>query len=169
MRYARWSPLIVLAVLSLAILVSSAWRFLDQPPVSGPATHPPGGPVVVFGEVHDDLGPVAGASIRFQGALQTVFTDAAGRFQLHRRPQDSARLTAWKKGYLIAGTAAVVSPVSIHLTSLPCEDYEHYSWVDPEPDPAQQQNCGNCHADIHRKWSKSAHARAVSDRHFLNL
>jgi hypothetical protein len=165
MRYARWSPLIVLAVLSVAILVSHAQRFLDQPFVSDA----PGSPATVFGEVHDDQGLVAGASIRFQGAPQAVLTDAAGRFHLDRRPQDSARLTAWKKGYLIAGATAVVSPVSIRVTSLPSEDDEHYTWVDPEPDAAQQQNCGNCHADIHREWSKSGHARAVSDRHFLNL
>lgn len=123
----------------------------------------------VVGEVHDEHGPVAGASVRFKGSPEAVWTDAEGRFRLPRRSQAAARVTACKAGYLIAGAAADAPGVAIRLTSLPSQDHEDYSWVDPDPDPARRHNCGNCHEEIHREWSASGHARSVSDRHFLNL
>src|SRR5439155_27076444 len=119
----------------------------------------------VCGEVHDERGPVAGARVRFKGAAEAVLTDAEGRFRLPRGTQASARVTAWKEGYLIAGAAADDSPVALRSKSLPSQDNEHYSSTDPDPDPARRHNCGNCHDEIHREWSASGHARSVSNRH----
>jgi hypothetical protein len=52
---------------------------------------------------------------------------------------------------------------------VPHEDNEDYTWVDPEPDPANPQNCGNCHAQIYDEWAASSHARSANGRHFRNL
>jgi hypothetical protein len=41
--------------------------------------------------------------------------------------------------------------------------------VDPTPDPRRPHNCGNCHADIHREWAGSGHARSATNRRFRNL
>jgi hypothetical protein len=124
---------------------------------------------VIFGHVYDHRGPVTGASVRLKGTRKAVQTDAEGCFSLPRGGAGSARITAWKDGYRIAGGSTAVSPVILRLNPLPAEDNEHYAWVNPEPDPARGQNCGNCHAEIYREWAASGHARSASGRHFFNL
>ena len=86
-----------------------------------------------------------------------------------RGPGRNARVTAWKAGYLIAGSPANASPLTIRLTPLPREDDEHYTWTDPQPEPAQSKNCGNCHLEIYREWSASGHAHSLTSRRFRNL
>lgn len=119
------------------------------------------------GRVVDDDGPIEGARVRFQGEFLVVRTDKTGRFRLPLRSGNLPRVTAAKDGYFIAGTAA--SSPHLHLERLPAEDNENYRWVDPSPEPAHAQNCGNCHGAIHEEWSASAHARSVRNRRFLNL
>jgi hypothetical protein len=41
--------------------------------------------------------------------------------------------------------------------------------VDPTPDAAATNNCGNCHAEIYREWAASGHARSAAGRHFREL
>jgi hypothetical protein len=98
-----------------------------------------------------------------------VFTDHDGLFALPLRSGHAARVTAWKAGYLIAGTRADSAPLTLRLSPLPTRDCERYAWVDPAPDAARARNCGNCHGEIYREWSASGHARSVANRHFLNL
>ncbi|MDP6442437.1 MAG: multiheme c-type cytochrome [Pirellulaceae bacterium] len=57
----------------------------------------------------------------------------------------------------------------IVLRNVPNKDHPGYSWVAPDPDDSQPDNCGNCHPRIHREWSGGPHARAASNRRFLNL
>ncbi len=121
----------------------------------------------VAGQVRDADGPVTGARVRLKGAALTARTDVRGRF---RFPYSFSgrRVTAWKEGYFIGGSRLSSSPV-IHLTRLPAVDNDTYEWVDPAPNPAASHNCANCHAEIYREWSHSAHAYSVTGRRFRNL
>ena len=173
MRGTRWSSLVLLlALLAAAGIIANRWF------TAGPRPDPtrgfipsriPGELGPIMGEVMDGDTPVAGARVRFKGDLQTVLTDVQGRFRLPPPPTPSSRVTAWKEGYLIAGARADSVPLRINLRRLPAEDCERYAWVDPTPDPAARQNCGNCHGEIYREWAQSGHARAATGRHFRNL
>jgi hypothetical protein len=57
----------------------------------------------------------------------------------------------------------------LKLKRLPAKDNQDYNWVDPTPNPANQQNCGNCHRQIYDEWSASGHSRSATNRRFLNL
>jgi hypothetical protein len=109
-------------------------------------------------------GPIADALVRYQGSDIRTRTDRRGLFSLPRLA-GNRRITASRDGFLIGGS----SGHSIHLTPLPLEDDEAYSWVDPTPDPADAHRCGNCHPVIHREWTGGAHARSATGRHFLDL
>jgi hypothetical protein len=78
-------------------------------------------------------------------------------------------VTASKEGYTIGAVPADADPVRISLTRLPAVDHEDYAWIDPTPDPARPNNCGNCHGEIHREWSGSAHANSARNRRLRNL
>jgi hypothetical protein len=121
----------------------------------------------IEGRILDDGEPLAGARVRFKGTAICTRTDARGRFRLPHS-QSAERVTAWRQGYFIGGSRLSSSPL-IHLTRLPAEDNTLYEWVDPTPNPAESLNCGSCHAEIHREWSQSRHARSATGRHFRNL
>src|SRR5262245_52063558 len=109
-------------------------------------------PTEIAGEVRDAAGPVANAVVRLKGTSHATRSDARGRFRLPR-PGLAARVTAAKDGYLIAGADADADPLVLTLRPLPAADCNRYAWVDPTPDPARPQNCGNCHGEIHREWA----------------
>jgi hypothetical protein len=102
-----------------------------------------------------------------QGTATFSTTDTQGHFRLSAGP--GRRVTAAADGFLIAGAPLGSSPLDLRLTPLPHTDNDDYEWVDPTPDPTGIHNCGNCHAEIYREWSTSAHARSASGRHFRNL
>ncbi len=120
----------------------------------------------ITGRVVDEHGPVAGAHVRIKGTAHTTTTDPAGRFTLQGK---GARITAWKEAHFIAGAPVGDEPLILRLHPLPSEDNVDYTWVDPHPDPKQAGNCANCHAEIFREWSGSAHGRATTNRRFLDL
>jgi hypothetical protein len=148
--------LIVLIVLGL-----SFWWIGRQTPTA-PARE------LIEGEVHDESGPVAGATVRFKGRADFAVSDERGRFRLPTAP-GARRVTAAKDGYFIAGAPVQFQPAAIHLHRLPDSDCERYVWVDPSPDPRRPSNCGNCHAAIHDEWNRSGHARAATNLRFLGL
>lgn len=121
----------------------------------------------VEGQVRDDDGPIASAQVRYQSDSTHTATDADGRFRLPRHTPP-CRVTAWKEGYFIGGSRLSSSPL-IHLTRLPAHDNGEYEWVDPSPNKAELHNCANCHAEVYREWSHSAHARSATGRRFRNL
>jgi hypothetical protein len=123
----------------------------------------------ITGRVVDGDGPVAGALVRYQGQATATQTDGDGRFTLPLLAAPALRVTASKEGYLIAGAAADTKPLLLTLERLPASDNEDYHWVEPTPDDAARQNCGNCHQEIYREWSLSGHARSALNRRFLNL
>lgn len=127
------------------------------------------GGALLTGEVRDADGrPIPAAVVRIKGEPASVYTDAAGRFEL-RHPPAARRVTAWKAGYFIAGADVDAVPLVLTLRRLPAEDCERYVWIDPAPDPRSRHNCGNCHGEIYREWNASGHARAASNRRLLNL
>jgi hypothetical protein len=153
MRLSQGFTLILLLVLlaGLSLLAPSATRMAS-----------------IEGRVFDNGGPLAGARVCFKGTATHARTDAAGRFHLPRQ-SPGQRVTAWKQGYFIGGVERTNSPLSIFLTRLPGKDNADYEWVDPAPKAAEVHNCGNCHAEIYREWSRSGHSRSVTGRHFRNL
>jgi hypothetical protein len=126
-------------------------------------------PNTISGEVCDEHGFVAAAKVRVQGTPETTLTDSYGQFHLPRQLAAGKRLTAWKQGYFIGSVEAGAPSPVIQLRALPDADCENYRWVDPDPDAGSPQNCGNCHEKIHSEWTASGHARAASNRQFLNL
>jgi hypothetical protein len=147
---ARLTPMLVLvglAGLALLVLPASTTSFLE-------------------GSVRDEHGPLAAARVRYQGEAISSTTDVHGRFQLPQR-SPPRKVTAWKQGYFIGSLRS--SSRVIFLTRLPTTDNPLYEWVDPSPNPAESLNCGSCHAEIHREWSHSRHARSVTGRRFRNL
>lgn len=132
---------------------------------------------MIFGAVVAKGRPVAGATVRIQGRRRSVQSDSQGAFALPW-PADIGRglsLTASKAGYFIGGVRlpAELKPGenvgTLRLEPLPAEDCATYRWVDPRPDAAAKQNCGNCHQQIYDEWRLDAHSRSAQNRRLLNL
>jgi hypothetical protein len=123
---------------------------------------------MVEGRVTDSAHPVAGARVRWQGSTTLVLTDADGRFHLPPAPSANTRATAQRPGYRI-GAASLRDGLHIRLDPLPAADHPDYPWISPHPDPDRAANCANCHTDIYREWSGSAHAGAARNPRFLQL
>jgi nitrate/TMAO reductase-like tetraheme cytochrome c subunit len=151
-------PLLLFAALGSLAVLAVARLNSGRPSAAGHDDHLPG-------TVRDAGGPVSGACVRFKGTDVAAVTDADGSFHLPARP---GRVTAAKEGYFIAGTSSGVLPLSLTLTRLPEEDHEDYRWADSHPGPGRH-SCGNCHEEIYREWSASAHSRSATGKHFLNL
>jgi len=123
----------------------------------------------LHGYVLSENKPVAGARVRFQGHFLDVLSKSDGTLELPTLSDSSRRITAWKDGFFIGGSPADADPLIVKLTRLPTQDNENYSWVEPSPDAARPQNCGNCHREIYEEWSASGHARSANNRRILNL
>jgi hypothetical protein len=121
----------------------------------------------VDGRVVDAKEPVADACIRWQGDPALVTSNVQGQFRLPRRR--AGLITASKAGYRIAAALPGSRPVLLRLEPLPAEDNPDYAWLGPHPDRASTAACGNCHAEIYREWSGSAHAGAVRNSRFGDL
>ena len=151
---------ISLLIIFLA-LVAGAWVIFSRHPVSSPRAN-------LQGVVINDSGPIPGAKVRYQGSPHFVLSNGEGRFQLPAN-SDRQRITASMEGFFIESVMSNDSPLALKLKRLPAKDSEDYTWVDPTPNPVQQQNCGNCHKEIFDEWSASGHARSATNRRFLNL
>ena len=118
----------------------------------------------IEGRVVDAAGPVAQARVGWQGERLRVVTDARGGFRLPRR--NGKRLIASKPGCRIASSE---STTPLRLDPMPTIDHDDYAWIDPHPDSGSPSNCANCHAEIHREWQASAHARSATNAKFVQL
>ncbi len=155
---ASWALGLLLAVLAGPLAL---WALRPGPAAPAP-------PLFVRGLVSDAHGPLAGARVRWKATALSAETDALGRFRL-QPGTGVGRVTASKDGFLIAGADPGESPLDLRLTPLPAEDNPAYEWVDPAPNPAGAHNCANCHAEIYREWSASAHSRSATGRRFRGL
>jgi hypothetical protein len=124
---------------------------------------------LVEGRVTDAKGPVAGARVRWQGDASFVESDSDGRFRLRGRPGASRHVTVSKAGYRIAAVIPRTGLAEICMQPLPSGDNEEYAWLSPHADVRQSGSCGNCHAEIHREWAQSAHARSARNPKLLQL
>jgi Cytochrome c554 and c-prime len=119
----------------------------------------------ITGQVRVENGTVSGACVRFKGSAESTISADDGSFHL---PRSGQRITAAKEGYRIAGVSIDTSPLLLTLQRLPTVDNQDYQWVDPTLD-ASRHSCANCHAEMVREWSASAHARSATGKHFRNL
>ncbi len=110
-------------------------------------------------------------SVRLKGTGLLVMTGSDGSFRLPLNLDDGAEptITAAKPGYLIASAVGGKESLIVALTPLPREDCPDYRWVDPRPDAAAEQHCGNCHEEIFAEWRGGAHARSANGAKFMNL
>jgi hypothetical protein len=158
MPFARWSLLSLLILTGVSLLLALQPRPHEGDPV-----------LSLSGKVREQEVGLPEVRVRLKGTSTSTLTDHSGGFRLAAITKDSPRLTAWKDGYFIAGLSTNVSPLTMDLTRLPAADNEHYAWVDPTPDAAREQNCGNCHRTILEEWRGSGHSHSVRNRHFLNV
>ncbi len=132
---------------------------------------------MIFGAVVAEGRPVSGATVRIRGRRGSVESDSQGAFALPwpTNIERGLSLTASKAGYFIGGLPlnAELKPGqnigTLRLEPLPTEDCASYRWVDPRPDFAANQNCGNCHQEIYDEWRLDAHSRSARNRRLLNL
>lgn len=150
------------ALFFVAVALVLLWKWIER------STSAPTSGDEIDGEVRDEIGPVAGATVRIKGRAESVASDDNGRFHL-AGPRESSRVTASKDGYFIAGASTHLNPLRLQLHRLPDDDCKRYDWVDPTPDPARPIDCGNCHREIHDEWSRSGHSSSATNRRFLNL
>jgi hypothetical protein len=151
------------------LLAANRWRSdLSDRGTAGGAGAPANSLRWITGRVVDRQQAISGARVRWKGTLEFTTTDAAGRFRLPAA-QSSLPLTAWKEGYLIGSAAAARDDVTIELVPLPRVDNADYAWVDPTPNGAQPQNCGNCHPEIYDQWQHGGHAHSATNPRFLDL
>ena len=126
---------------------------------------------IIRGVVRARGRPVAGAKVRIPGTATCCLTDKKGRFHLFASTfsPGAISVSVSKPGYFIRTTKWKSKPISIALRPLPDEDSLSYAWVDPRPNEASQQNCGNCHRQIFDEWQSSGHAVAARNSRFLDL
>ena len=164
MRIPRSRVRFLLWLLLIGILIALAWP--HQQPLSKldrAATSQ------VRGRVFDAVSPLADARVRFKGRAESVRTNAHGEFALVDPGARPPRLTAWKDGYFIQGASASDRPLRIELRPLPSHDDASYHWIDPTPDVADDERCGNCHEQIYDEWQASGHAHSARNKRFMNL
>lgn len=137
---------------------TAAWFFAIGIACTIPTAAAGGGLVLAAGR------PLPDAVVRVQGHDNYVVTDRDGRFDpsaLDARPADY--VTAGKAGYYNRRMQfrSLSDSLIIELRPVPDQDNEKYKWQDPNPDPNQKDNCGNCHTAVFREWRESAHAHSV--------
>jgi hypothetical protein len=156
MKSAPWLTLGLLLGLLVSLWAMAARRVSRESPS-------------IQGQVVNETDPVSGARLRIKGGAFFALSNRLGRFRLRECPGPGVQITAAMPGYFINNAQADKRWISLQLKRLPAEDCDAYQWIDPGPDSAHPQNCANCHAEIYREWAADGHARAVTNRHFLNL
>lgn len=112
---------------------------------------------------------VVNARVRIVGGRTVTRTDERGAFAFPHTKRGQFALAAWKEGYLIGGTSSSDGTTLVRLERLPEVDDPEYEWIDPRPDAAHEQNCGNCHPQIFDEWNKSGHASSARNQRFVSL
>ena len=129
------------------------------------------GKSLISGTVTDDDGPVAGATVRLQGSTKSVFTNAAGFFQLTVPAAKVVNVGAWKQGYYCALLREVTAPaqeLNLKLRRYQTNDNSAYEWIPPET-PEGTGGCSQCHTAIIEMALKDAHMKAATNPRFLTM
>lgn len=120
----------------------------------------------VSGTVTNQYGPVEGARVRVQTAVDPdfVLTDAGGNFTL-TTPAGNVIVCAGK--YLntcgSADTTGGSSGVEIELRALTYLDNLDYEWIDPRSDSGAAWRCSQCHTRFYDQWTASVMATTVDN------
>jgi len=139
----------------------------------------------VAGNVYDERGPVASATVRVQTTPHSTVTDSEGRFELSVADLDEGPflLTAWAPGYFCAGPVearAGEHDLELRLETHPTEDNPDYQWVTSlRTDPSEKnEGCAVCHARENDdlpftlpadEWMQDAHSQAARNPRFLSM
>ncbi len=140
--------------------------------------------------------PAPRAAVRMRAARIQTVTDAKGMFTLENTPAGNITVSAWKEGYLIAGTETAENSGNavIHLHPIPFADTKDYQWVSPEPPTLMEKisigigrafsfmtgnkkqrsrfenNCSNCHENTTvPEWRASAHSMSARNPLLLDM
>ena len=124
----------------------------------------------VSGEILDQDGPVAGATVRIQATLNQTLTDEQGRFALSGLPMNQPlTISAWKDGYYCAKITGILPPrkdISLTLRLYQTNDNPSYTWIPP----TGEISCASCKAEVTKVWlDNDAHARAAVNPRFLTM
>ena len=130
--------------------------------------------VVVTGRVisQSSGSPVPGALVTLRATEHSTETAGDGSFSLGFPSQsDPVEITAWSQGHYVASTTTAVPAANIELAlrRYHTNDNPDYQWVDPTPEPASGDACGNCHPSILPQWNGNAHGGAVSNPRFFSF
>jgi hypothetical protein len=124
---------------------------------------------IVSGEVRDDAGPVADATVRVQATTNKTLTDAEGRFALTGlSPGTPITVSAWKHTYYCAKAEGIVPPagdVVLTLRHYQTNDNPDYEWMPP----TGEESCASCKAGVTEIWLGNAHAGAATNPRFLTM
>jgi hypothetical protein len=157
------------------VCIRAAVVFLSILTVYGPGLSSEGavaGQKLISGTVADDNGPVAGATVRLQGAIQSVSTDGAGVFQLTAPPGKVVNIGAWKQGYycsLLRNITAPAQALNLQLRRYQTGDNDGYEWIPPD-NPSRTGACSQCHNPaIIQMALKDAHLKAATNPRFLTM
>jgi hypothetical protein len=162
----------VLAAAGIVAVVFPSWWLVYsealEPPEAAASSTGRGDQRHLTGTVVGVQGPLADATVRWQGDDSSVLTDADGRFSLPW-PAKARRITASALGHYVGSRAVEDGSALIILDPIPTCDAEDYEWVDPSPQSMSADRCSLCHDRIYREWRSSAHARAGSNPRLLSL
>ncbi len=138
---------------------------------------------IISGTVRDDKGPVSEALVRIPTTEYNALTGSDGRFQLEVPEAFSGpvRLTAWAKGYYIAGpveAAPGIKEVMISIHRHGKWDNHEYKWVSSSKSAGsgENQECSECHFRGEKilgpalpvdEWLKDAHSQSARNPIFL--
>jgi hypothetical protein len=166
-----WRRPRVRAAAGIATVVFTSWCLVRtlarEPPETGKSSSGDASRHLT-GTVVGARGPLADATVRWQGNEGSVRTDAHGRFSLPR-PATARRITASAPGHYVGSQAVEDGPAFIVLEPIPMRDTEDYEWVDPSPQSVSRHRCSLCHERIYGEWRSSAHALAASNPRLLSL
>jgi hypothetical protein len=149
-----------------------------------PTSHPD----IISGIVLDETEPVPGATVRVKTTKIETVTEADGRFTLSNlQPGEAVDITAWSKGYFIAGQEDVlVGTTDLEIILHPHHDTDNpdYVWLPStyHPGEGEDQGCGECHSyqvpkGLERplgtlpvdEWLQDAHSQSAVNPRFLTM
>jgi hypothetical protein len=145
------------------------------PPLPSPVLSAVEGPTLppdtVSGVVHDEAGPVDGATVRVRATDNSAPTAADGSFALSGLTASvPVSITAWAEGYYVGWTSAApgTEPVTITIKPYYTTDNPDYTWFSMEGAEGSK-SCGHCMVDHYAEWLDDAHSQSAVNPRFLTM